>query len=67
MYICILAFTELTVNIIGETKLKVETYDCPDCGLSILLRLKRQYQFKKCGRLDRKCLWMSLRRRPQLK
>ena len=44
----------------------------PDCGLSILLRLKRQYKFKKCLRFESECLWMSNRwmsnrRRPQLK
>nr|WP_246844487.1 hypothetical protein [Hydrocoleum sp. CS-953] len=46
--------------------LNLRTYDCPECGLSILLRFKRQYKFERCGRLDRECLWMSNRRRPQL-
>ena len=47
--------------------LSLRTYDSPNCGFSILLILKRQYKFKKCGRLDCGCLWMSNRRRPQLK
>ena len=52
---------------VQDMPLNLRTYDCPDCGLSILLRLKRKYKFKTCGRLDRECLWMSNRRRPQLK
>ena len=47
--------------------LSLRTYDSPNCRFSILLILKRQYKFKKCGRLDCGCLWMSNRRRPQLK
>ncbi|WP_293142942.1 zinc ribbon domain-containing protein [Okeania sp. SIO3I5] len=35
---------------VQDIPLNVRTYECPDCGLSILLRFKRQYKFKKCGR-----------------
>ncbi|MCL2924703.1 MAG: transposase [Trichodesmium sp. MAG_R04] len=52
---------------VQDMPLSLRTYYFPDCGLSILLRLKCQYKFKKCGRLDREFLWMSNRRRPQLK
>nr|WP_293095589.1 RNA-guided endonuclease TnpB family protein [Okeania sp. SIO2F4] len=44
---------------VQDMPLHLRTYDCPDCGLSILLRFKRQYKFKKCGRLDRECLCMN--------
>gem|GEM_PF-6202263 len=50
-----------------DMPLSLRIFDSPDCGLSILLRLKRQYQFKKCDRLKSEYLWMSNRRRPQLK
>ena len=49
---------------VQDMPLNLRTYDCPECGLSILLRFKRQYKFERCGLLDRECLWMSNRRRP---
>ncbi|NET47027.1 zinc ribbon domain-containing protein [Okeania sp. SIO2B3] len=44
---------------VQDLPLHLRTYNCPDCRLSILLRFKRQYKFKKCGRLDRECLCMN--------
>ncbi|MDE5103891.1 MAG: hypothetical protein O4807_13215 [Trichodesmium sp. St19_bin2] len=48
--------------------LNLRNYDCSECDLSILLRFKkRQYEFERCGRFDSQRLWMSNRRRSQLK
>ncbi|NET43284.1 MAG: hypothetical protein F6K15_15855 [Okeania sp. SIO2B3] len=48
--------------IFKDMPLSLRTYDCPKCGISIDRDLNASIKSEKCGRFDRKFLWMSNRR-----